>query len=211
MTTTHRAEVKEELRFEALKVVVLRKMTTVPVLAETSGIGLRAAEGAIEELAASGDVVSVDGHVVPTAAGEARVRAYADRRYGSLRADPAVERWCARFDSINRRFLETVDAWQTVPVGDTTGRHGHSDLQHDIRVISRVEALVVRMTKLLDELSDKVPRMARYKDRLEGAMEKIDEGDQRFVCDTGVDSTHTIWLEMHEALLIVLGRERQEQ
>lgn len=211
MTTTSRAEVKEELRFEALKVAVLKKMTTVPAIAEASGIPLRDAEGAVEELAASGDVASVGGHVMPTMTGAARVRAYADRRYGSLRADPAVERWYARFESINRRFLETETAWQTVPVGETKVPNDHADPDYDTRVISRVEALVVRMTRLLDELSDKVPRTARYKQRLQVAMDKLDQGDQRFLSDSGVDSTHTVWLEMHEAVLIVLGKEPEEQ
>jgi hypothetical protein len=211
MTTTHRAEVKEELRFEALKVVVLKKMTTVPALAETGGIGLRDAEAAIEELAASGHVASVGGHLIPTPAGEARVRAYADQRYGWLRADPAVERWRARFETLNRRFLETLTAWETVQVGDTSVPNDHRDLEYDTRVISRIEALVVRVTELLYELADKVPRMARYRQRLEAAMDKIDHGDLRFVSDSGVDSTHTVWVEMHEALLIVLGRQREGQ
>lgn len=211
MTTINRADVKEELRSEALKVAVLRKTTTVPAIAEASGMTLRDAEGAIEELAASGDVASVGGHVLPTLAGETRVRSYADQRYGSLRADPAVERWYARFESINHRFLETVSAWQTVPLEDTKVPNDHSDAEYDTRVISRIEALVVRMTKVLDELSDKVPRMARYHQRLEAAMDKIDQGDQRFVSDSGVDSTQTVWFEMHEAVLIVLGKEREER
>jgi hypothetical protein len=211
MTTVNRAEVKEELRFEALKVAVLRKMTTVPAIAGASGMALRDAEGAIEELAASGDVASVGGHVLPTVAGETRVRSYADKRYGSLRADPAVERWYARFESINHRFLETVSAWRSVPVGDAKVPNNHSDGDYDTRVISRIGALVVRMTKLLDELSDKVPRMARYEQRLEAAMEKIDQGDRRFFSDSGVDSTHTVWFEMDEAVLIVLGKEREER
>lgn len=208
MTTTNRAEVREELRFEVLKMVTLKKMATVPAVAEASGVSLKDAEIAVEELAASGDVISTGGHVMVTSTGEARVRAYADRRYGSLRGDPAVQRWSARFDSINHRFLETVSAWQTTPVEDVP--NDHSDPDYDARVISRLEAVIVRMNQLLEQLSDKVPRMARYKHRLEAALEKIDAGDERYVSDPDVDSAHTIWFEMHEAVLLVLGRDREE-
>lgn len=210
MRAMDQAELREDVLFEVLKVVVLKKMTSVPSVAEASSIPMGDAESAVEELAASGDVVSTAGHVMPTEEGEARVRAYADTRYATLREEPAVSRWVARFESLNRRFLETVSEWQTIAVGDSRVANDHSDPDYDARVISKLEALVTRMSKQLGELSDRVPRMARYRERLEAALERLDAGDERYVSDPHLDSIHTVWFEMHEAVLIVLGKERED-
>ena len=200
----------EDVRTEVLKVLVLKKMATSTVVAEVSGIPLKEVESAVDELQKTGDVVDSGGHLLATEAGEDRIRAYADARYAPLREDPAVERWSARFEPINRRFLETVSAWQVIPMADGHVPNDHSDPRYDERIVSRLEACVVRMSKLLDELSDRVPRMARYKQRLEAALTRLDNGDTDYVSEPRLDSLHTVWFEMHESILIVLGQERTE-
>jgi len=208
--TTNEPEARDELRFEVLKTVTLKKTVTVPAVAAASGIALSSVEAAIQELIAAGDVVSTGGHVTTTAAGLGRVRAYADQRYGSLRGDPAVQRWAARFQSINQRFAETVSAWSAVHADDAAAASTDGDHDDAERVLSRLEAVIVRVSRLLDEFSSRVPRMARYRQRLDAALEKIDASDERYVSDPNLDSVFSVWFEMEQAVRFVLGDQHEE-
>ncbi|NQV20995.1 MAG: hypothetical protein HQ511_06225, partial [Rhodospirillales bacterium] len=42
------------------------------------------------------------------------------------------------------------------------------------------------------------------------ALEKAEDGETEFVSGAKVDSYHTVWFELHEDLLRILGREREE-
>ncbi|MGI3780466.1 MAG: hypothetical protein ACRYG2_06770, partial [Janthinobacterium lividum] len=53
-----------------------------------------------------------------------------------------------------------------------------------------------------------VPRYERYADRLDTALQRVDEGDVAFVTSPTVDSVHNVWFEFHEDILTVLGRPR---
>jgi hypothetical protein len=49
-----------------------------------------------------------------------------------------------------------------------------------------------------------------YKAKLLNAIEKAEEGEIVWVSDTKCESYHTVWFEMHEDVLRILGREREE-
>lgn len=61
---------------------------------------------------------------------------------------------------------------------------------------------------LAAELAAIVPRLASYAERLAAALVALDGGDARFVASPAVDSLHQVWFELHEDLLLTLGRER---
>jgi hypothetical protein len=55
-----------------------------------------------------------------------------------------------------------------------------------------------------------LPRLSFYQDKLMEALEKAEDGEIQWVSDARLESYHTIWFEMHEDLLRVLGRVREE-
>ena len=196
--------------FLVLHAVVLKKLATASGLAEATRIPIEEVEAILDHLEAEEAVARLDADVMTTETGTAKVKAHAARRYGALRVDPGSATWLEEFDQINQRFLQATTDWQTLPSGGGRVPNDHSDPAYDDRVISRLEKLVNKTSRLLGELAESVPRFARYPERLHAAMERVEEGDIKYVSDPLVDSIHTVWFEMHEDILIVLGKERTE-
>ena len=55
-----------------------------------------------------------------------------------------------------------------------------------------------------------LPRLVRYADRLSEALDRVDDGQIEFVSGVKVSSYHTVWFELHEDLLRLLNRKREE-
>lgn len=77
-------------------------------------------------------------------------------------------------------------------------------------LIDRIESLHEQAAPVLERAGGVVPRYGRYGDRLEAALEKLDE-DPRYFVSPLVDSYHTVWFECHEDFLLTLGRTRAEE
>ena len=58
--------------------------------------------------------------------------------------------------------------------------------------------------------SKSVGRFANYSEKLINALEKSEDGELEWVSDAQMDSYHTVWFELHEDLLRLLGRTREE-
>jgi hypothetical protein len=54
------------------------------------------------------------------------------------------------------------------------------------------------------------PRLRVYQDKLMAALESAEAGDVAAVSDARTDSYHTVWFELHEDLLRLMGRQREE-
>lgn len=205
-----RADVLSEERFVVLNSLILKKTATIGAVVEATGMRADDVVAIFRQLEADGSVAAAGEHLFPTEEGTELGKQYAQARYADNALDPALERWAARFDTVNRRFLETVTSWQTVEVGSQQIANDHSDPDYDARVISRIDALLVRGTKLIDELSQREPRLRRYAERLQEAFGRVDQGDTRYISDPMVDSVHNIWFEFHEDVLQVLCKPRTE-
>jgi hypothetical protein len=55
-----------------------------------------------------------------------------------------------------------------------------------------------------------VARFSYYRTHLEAALEKAEDGAIEWVSDARLPSYHTVWFELHEDLLRLLGRKRQD-
>ena len=67
-----------------------------------------------------------------------------------------------------------------------------------------------KVEPILDAFAAVVSRFARYKAALETALERAEDGEHAWVSDATIDSYHTVWFELHEDILRVLGRAREE-
>ena len=59
-----------------------------------------------------------------------------------------------------------------------------------------------------DRLAALVPRYVPYARRLAAALAALRAGDGRYAASPWVDSLHQVWFELHQDLLLTLGRER---
>jgi hypothetical protein len=55
-----------------------------------------------------------------------------------------------------------------------------------------------------------VPRLEKYRARLREALEKVEAGSTKWVSDASIDSYHTVWFQLHEDLLRIVGHQRIE-
>ena len=55
------------------------------------------------------------------------------------------------------------------------------------------------------------PRLARYAHRLDAAAAAVAAGDGRYIASPRVDSYHGVWFELHEDLIRLAGRTREDE
>jgi pyruvate,orthophosphate dikinase len=111
------------------------------------------------------------------------------------------------FLDIDHRVKETVTAWQL--------RNGtpndHTDAGYDSDVLVGLAAIHADATAWLAPLVAGCPRLGDYGTRLGRAIEAARGGDGRFVASPRVDSYHGIWFELHEDLIQLAGRTREDE
>ena len=188
----------------------IKKHGTAKDIAALAGLDLNAAQTGLAAACASGRLVEVDGKYMLSPAGQMIVGAEYSRFCAALRADSAFVQAYARFEVVNRDLKQLVTKWQTVEIGGKTVANDHTDADYDNRIIGQLGDLHERFDPILDLLIKGAPRLQVYKDKLEHALEKAEEGALEWVSDARSDSYHTVWFELHEDLLRLLGRHRDE-
>jgi hypothetical protein len=131
--------------------------------------------------------------------------------YADFRADPAATEAYERFERINRKLLELFTDWQMMPAaGGERVANDHSDADYDAGIVDRLGDQHERAEKVLDGFAELDPRLGIYRTRLDEAYDKVLAGELDYVSAVRIDSYHTVWFELHEDLLRMLGREREE-
>ena len=132
------------------------------------------------------------------------------RDYADERADAAMQAAYDTFERVNEQLKSLITEWQTMTVGGKSMPNDHSDKAYDDKIIDRLGDLHERAEPVLDDLAAGLSRLAVWKDLLLAALEKAEDGAIEWVSDAKCMSYHTVWFEMHEDLIRVLGRERLE-
>ena len=132
------------------------------------------------------------------------------RLFAAQRADAAFAAAHERFEAINRDLKGLMTAWQTIEIDGESVLNDHTNKAYDDRLIDRLGALHERAEAILRQLSAGLPRLAIYAEKLESALEKAEDGAIEWVSGARIESYHTVWFELHEDLLRILGRTRQE-
>jgi len=99
--------------------------------------------------------------------------------------------------------------WQTVTVGGEAVPNDHTDADYDARIMDELGKLDEEAGPVLDVLAGLVPRLAVHRRRLTEALDRASAGETDFVSGVRVASYHTVWFELHEDLLRLLGRTRE--
>jgi hypothetical protein len=121
---------------------------------------------------------------------------------------PALTQAYHEFDDHNSELKAIMVVWQ---LKDPETPNDHTDAAYDGAVVERLAALDAAFGPLLDRIVTLAPRLAPYRRRFGNAIEKARAGDHSFVARPIADSYHTVWFELHEELIGLLGRNRAEE
>lgn len=124
-------------------------------------------------------------------------------------AEPEVRAAHDTFAALNARFLSTLTRWQIRPQPwDRLAANDHDDPVWDGRVLDELASYRLRLAPLCARLAAALDRFAGYDDRFGAALDRAEAGSFSWVDGVGVESCHTVWIQLHEDLLATLGLER---
>lgn len=190
--------------------IALKKSATVDAIAEITGLDMADAESLAADAVARGQAMVTGGRYLLTAPAHMALQAEYARYYKDQRASSSMQEAYDVFEVRNRDLKALISDWQTVEVAGERIANDHTDSDYDNRIIDRLGDLHERFEPVLDRMAAEVERLQNYKGMLLRALEKAEAGERRWVSDAAIPSYHTVWFEMHEDLLRILGREREE-
>ncbi|CAN0467215.1 unnamed protein product [Phaeothamnion confervicola] len=190
--------------------VAIRKHGDAKAVAALAGLAVTKVENVLVGAVAAGRVLEVDGKYMLTPCGQMMLAGEYSRFHDGLRANPDFAAACQRFEVINKDLKQLITDWQTMEVGGRRVANDHSDKDYDQRVIGRLGSLHERFEPIMKKLCAGEARLKIYSDKLAAALEKAEHGELAWVSDAKLDSYHTVWFELHEDLLRILGRVREE-
>jgi hypothetical protein len=180
-------------------------------LVDLTGLERVAVAAQLELLEAESQVSHRGGRVAGwtlTAAGRAlHARLVADE-LGAAHGREPVERCYREFLGVNGQLLEACTDWQVrrLPEGEVT--NDHADVAYDHDVVRRLYEADDKVGPLCARLAGTLERFGRYGPRLATARQRVERGEGEWFTSPAVDSYHAVWFELHEDLLVTLGKER---
>ncbi len=129
------------------------------------------------------------------------------------------ERWgvgeaAAALESLipfDQRMKDVVTGWQMREFKGRQILNDHTDAAHDATVLEDFAVLHHDTAEWLRTLSEGLPRLATYTARLQRAADLVAAGDHNYLASPRVDSYHGVWFELHEDLILLAGRTREEE
>ncbi len=168
---------------------------TAAILDRMTADGLTELTGAMFQLTADGKAVGTE-------------MIAADREdWGVENASKALD----DFLPIDGRMKETVTAWQMREVDGEPVLNDHSDAAYDGSVLVEFASVHQDAEAWLRPLGDGLPRLGYYRERLDRAAGLVADGDHAHIASPRVDSYHSIWFELHEDLILLAGRTREDE
>ena len=131
----------------------------------------------------------------------------ADRAaWGDVDANSALD----AFVDLDRRVKQIVTEWQMRDVDGEQVLNDHADAAYDAGVMAALAAFHAEVSVWIGPLVAGLPRLAAYDARLHAAATAVID-DGRYVASPRVDSYHGIWFELHEDLIRLAGRTREDE
>ena len=190
--------------------VAIKKHGTAEMIAGIIDRPLAMVERVLAQATESDRVVNADGKYMLSPAGHMIVMSEYSRFRDVLRSNQPFVQAYDQFEIINKELKQLITDWQTMEVGGKRVTNDHSDKDYDADIIDKLGDLHERFEPILKRMIQAEARMSVYLNKLEAALEKAEDGDSQWVSAADIESYHTVWFEMHEDLLRVLGRVRDE-
>lgn len=112
-----------------------------------------------------------------------------------------------KFLPINHELRDICTAWQLRPDGNP---NDHDDAAYDAGVRDRLDDVDEAVGRLLRRMATVQPRLGHYREELTAALQKLDDGDNSALTSPLSASYHTVWMWLHQELLLLLGISRDE-
>ncbi len=130
------------------------------------------------------------------------------------RKDWGADRAAAGLDGfipLDQRMKVIVTAWQMTEIDGAPVLNDHTDADYDAAVLADLAALHIDTGAWLNDLHDELPRLTSYSARLGRAADLVAEGDHNYIASPRLDSYHNVWFELHEDLILLAGRTREDE
>ena len=170
------------------------------------GMHRGAASAAQQSLVELGLAMAKGPLLMPTPAGTALAGEVSRLPVGG-EAEKALRPLLEKFLPVNHRLRELCTAWQLRPDGTP---NDHGDAAYDASVRDRLDDVDAAVGRVLRRMTEVAPQLAHYRDDLTRALEQLDEGDARMLTSPLTASYHTVWMWLHQELLLMLGISRAE-
>jgi pyruvate,orthophosphate dikinase len=115
------------------------------------------------------------------------------------------------FLPIDGRMKEIVTAWQMREVDGEPVLNDHTDAAYDESVLAEFASLHHDAAAWLRPLTEGLARLVLYVARLERAADLVADGNHAYIASPTVDSYHSIWFELHEDLIHLAERTREDE
>ena len=194
----------------ALHGVAVKKHPSAAAVACLLGVDVATISACLAAATARGRASEVGGKYLLTPAGRMIIEANYSRHYAAARADQSFNAAHRRFEVVNHELKQLITDWQTMVVGGQRLANDHSTAAYDDKIIDGLGKLHDQAVPVLEALATSLPRFARYRAKLDTALSRAEDGERAWVSDATIDSYHSVWFELHEDILRVLGRARQE-
>ena len=109
------------------------------------------------------------------------------------------------------RMKAIMTDWQMREVVGQQVLNDHTDEAHDAAVLADFASLHTDSVTWLGSLTAGPARIAAYVARLDRAAAKVADGDTSYLASPRIDSFHNVWFELHEDLIQLAGRTREEE
>ncbi len=194
----------------ALHGVAVKKHASAAAVADLLGVDAATLSACLIDATARGRASEVGGKYLLTPAGRMIINANYSWHCAVARADQSFNAAHGRFEAVNHELKQLITDWQTVNVGGQQIANDHGMAAYDSKIIDRLGKLHDKAVPVLEALAYTLPRFARYRARLDSALARAEDGERAWVSDATIDSYHSVWFELHEDILRVLGRAREE-
>jgi len=198
-----------ETAFLVLHALAVKKSAAAAEVAHLMRLATTEVDAALEVAVADGYAVAAQARYVVSPDGRDRLMTEYRSRFAALRVDTGMNAAYARFEVINRQLLALMTRWQTVEVSGTSLPNDHADTDHDAKIIDALGDLHERANPVLSTFAMRIARLAVYGELLSAAYDRVLDGELDYMSGARVASYHTVWFELHEDLLRLLGRERE--
>jgi hypothetical protein len=189
-----------------LQLVRLKGRVAPTVAGESLGLAEPEVRALLEQLRALGAVTETNDNFRISPEGRQQLAARtADERQGIAQA-PLAHAY-ELFHPLNSEFKVLVTTWQL----KGGAPNDHSDMGYDADIIGQLTDLDSRFTPLLAQMVSLAPRLAPYPRRLTHALQRLLAGDHSAFARPIADSYHTVWFELHEDLIGMLGLSREAE
>jgi pyruvate,orthophosphate dikinase len=141
-------------------------------------------------------------------------KAVGAERIAADREEWGAEKALAALDELlpfDQRMKEIVTGWQMREIDGQQVLNDHSDKAHDAAVLADFGALHDDTSAWLQGLASGLARLSLYRDRLQRAAERVVAGETDYLASPRIDSFHNVWFELHEDLIRLAGRTREEE